>query len=498
MVQKIGILTMMAAAMLCWATVLPAAVEVSAPAKASPKALSETPAPAPAAAPSPAPEPTSWIDKADQWIDQTKTPTSWMKWGADLRIRDEYLSSPGLDAESKATGTKDNHTNWIRIRGRWWATFTPVKDVDLNLRIEWEGREWTHPNDVNPMWNKENVVFDTLNVKLTHVGGTPLTLTIGRQDIILGDGWLVLDGTPYDGSRTIFFDAVRATYEAKEIDTTADFIFIKNSFDSFGMVPLIHTYDTIPTKNYQMEQDETGFILWLTNRSLKNTEINGYYIFKDGHREVPMPFGGDNESIHTFGARVVGDIDDHWKYRAEGATQFGFRNGQRLQAYGFNSRLTYQFKDPMDNQLRVSFEYLSGDEPGTKGTNEGWVPLWGRWPQWSELYVYTVIFTGEQRVAEITDLERLAVGWSVKPTNKLTFAADYHLLFAPTNDKAGTAGFSNNGQFRGQLITLLATYDFTKHMKGHILSEFFFPGNFYTKPRDDIATMLRAEIYFTW
>ncbi len=94
----------------------------------------------------------------------------------------------------------------------------------------------------------------------------------------------------------------------------------------------------------------------------------------------------------------------------------------------------------MDNQLRVSFEYLSGDEPGTKGMNEGWVPLWGRWPQWSELYVYTVAFTGEQRIAEITDLERLAFGWSVKPTDKLTFAADYHLLFAPDERQGRHAG----------------------------------------------------------
>ncbi len=43
------------------------------------------------------------------------------------------------------------------------------------------------------------------------MGGMPLTATVGRQDIIEGVGWLVMDGTPLDGSRTVYFDAARFT-----------------------------------------------------------------------------------------------------------------------------------------------------------------------------------------------------------------------------------------------------------------------------------------------
>jgi hypothetical protein len=131
MTPRTGILMAAAAAlaalMLGAAPALKAATEISAPVESSPKALSATAAAAAAATPTapaatPEPAPQTWFDKADAWIDQTKTPVPWMKWGADLRVRDEYLSSAGLDAESRATGPKDNHTNWLRIRARWWRS----------------------------------------------------------------------------------------------------------------------------------------------------------------------------------------------------------------------------------------------------------------------------------------------------------------------------------------------------------------------------------------
>ena len=43
------------------------------------------------------------------------------------------------------------------------------------------------------------------------LSGVPLDFKIGRQDLFLGNGWLVGDGTPLDGSRTFYFDAIRAT-----------------------------------------------------------------------------------------------------------------------------------------------------------------------------------------------------------------------------------------------------------------------------------------------
>jgi hypothetical protein len=68
-------------------------------------------------------------------------------------------------------------------------------------------------------------MFDNLYVQADKPGGLPVKLKLGRQDIVLGNGWLMLDGTPLDGSRTIYLDALRATWSSGA--TSVEAILIK-------------------------------------------------------------------------------------------------------------------------------------------------------------------------------------------------------------------------------------------------------------------------------
>jgi hypothetical protein len=437
----------------------------------------------------------AYTDAIDEFIAKSKTPVPWFRWGADIRFRDEYINGAGLNHHSPARGTKGDELNYQRYRPRWWATLTPAKDIDLNMRIMWEGRHWSAP-DGTPEWVQGGVLMDILNLKLTNVGGSPLTMTLGRQDLMLGDGWLVMDGTPTDGSRTFFFDAARFTYDAKNINTTIDAIYIQQSGRGNDVCPPLLDDRTGPPARNVIEQDERGVILWAANKSIKNTEIDGYYMYKDSE---PIASDGDDGHIHTFGARVAGDATDHWRYRAEGAYEFGSNRNQYVRAFGLNSGLTYLLKDKWNNQWRaVQYEYLSGDDPHSRGTNEAFKLLWGRWTRWNEIIGYGWSATKEGRARDLTNMHRLTTGWSLNPVPKVELAADYHLLFAAENTFAGTAGFSEAGAFRGQLVTLLAKFDITKHLKAHILQEYFFPGNYYAAPRDDPGVFLRGELYFTW
>ena len=67
-------------------------------------------------------------------------------------------------------------------------------------------------------------IIDNLNVQWKKPLDLPATLTVGRQDIFLGDGWLVGDGTPEDGSFTYFLDSARGTYDLEDQNTTIDAI----------------------------------------------------------------------------------------------------------------------------------------------------------------------------------------------------------------------------------------------------------------------------------
>ncbi|MBE3095566.1 MAG: alginate export family protein [Planctomycetes bacterium] len=430
-------------------------------------------------------QPAGVLDRMDDWLDKTKTVAPWLTWGADLRLRNDYTNNSGLNKELAG-----HETNQQKYRPRWWMAVTPVKDIDLNVRIAWEGRHYSAP-DGTADFDHSACLIDNLNLKLTRIGGAPLSMTVGRQDIILGDGWLVSDGTALDGARTVFFDAVRLALDIEDAQTLVDVIYVDQTYSSNRWwAPPLHS-DHQPLN----EQNERGLVLYLTNRSVKNTELNAYYMYKESAFVVR---GGDDGHIHTFGGRMAGDLSDRWKYRAEGAHQFGLRNDRCLRAFGFNSALTYLFKDPWNAQVRGQYEFLSGDDPRTR-TNEAFVPLWSRADRWSQILSST--WTLETRKYDITNLHRLGPGFACNPTDRLELSGDYYLLFADENSMTGArnrANFSESGGFRGQMIQTQVRYQFTRHLKGRILTEFFFPGNYYTDARNDVATFLRGELYFTW
>lgn len=446
----------------------------------SSKALGQT-APAPA-------------EPAKSWVDEAKNPVPWLKWGADERIRHEYIDNPFFFD----TDPPGDVWSFTRLRSRAWTTITPAQNIDVNTRLTWEARHWDEPES-REGWDWSDVVWDNLNVRFSNLAGGNTTLTVGRQDIILGDGWLVLEGTPLDGSRTIYFDAARLTTDFKDAKTAVDLIYVQQYSDPDKWLSPINSKDF-----HNIEQDERGAIVWLTNKSIERTEINPYFIYKHDERVLA---NGDESDIYTFGTRTVHAFNQNWVGRVEGAYQFGNREnpamfgagtGDDLSAFGVNSRLTYNFNDNWKNALFVNYEFLSGDDPDSD-TNEQFDPLWGRWPQFSELYVYP--YATETRIAETTNLHRVGGGWQASPIARMDLMATYNALFADENTLGAQAGFSESGNFRGQLFTFLVRYKFNRFLAGHILAEHFVPGNYYDDegPRnDDDVTFLRGEIVITF
>jgi hypothetical protein len=467
-------LLMLAGAMIIGSMLCPAS---TASAQATTQAVTATAPPAPVES--------NWSD----FVASTKRPTPWFFWGADLRLRDEYYNNA-------TTFNKDitNHeAHYQRIRTRLWTTITPLPDLDLNARLVYEPRHYCQP-DSSDSWRNNEALFDILNVTWRNAFGLPLKFVVGRQDIVLGDGWHVAEGTPEDGSRTTFFDAVRATYELSEAKTTIDAIYIDQSatsdrwFDPFcnKRVPLIG-------------QDERGGILYVTNKSLEKTQIDGYFIYKHDMRAPARRRGtavGYNGNTYTYGGRVVHKFSDNWQLDSQIAQQLGDRNGNTVCAWGTNNKLTYFLRDQYDNQFRVGYEYLSGDDPNTS-TDESMRLPWGRWARLGDLSVY--MWVPETRVGDFTNMHRVQAGWSIKPNSVLEFSLDYNALFADENTLQGTGtGFSSNGPFRGHLGTAVLKYKFNQHVAGHLTGEIFCPGNYYTRFRNDPAFFLRYELTFTW
>ena len=493
------------------------------------KAVAGAPAAQPAAS-QPAAAPQQPPSAFEQFLQEIKKPTPWLTWGFDERLRAVY-SNNMLTLDGDTVG---HEREWQRFRSRLWGLFTPAENLAIDTRATWEWRNWCNSYETGSTYsgapgrgvglanpsaiNWDEVVFDRMNFSLKKLLDTPTTLTVGRQDLFFGNGWLVGDGTPLDGSRTFFLDAVRLTNQVNE-KNKLDLIYIEQQAASDQWLSPINDQE----RNFT-EQNERGAIAYWTNTSLEKTQIDVYYMWKhDSLPEVPPgafpaqypPFWARKSDIHAVGARAERTFDEHWKGRAEFAQEMGRQGNagatgvvqdmQALCAFGFNGRLDYLLNDPAKNGLHVGYEYLSGDDPGTKSTDEGFDPLWGRWPQWSELYLYT--WATETRIGEASNLHRVNLGWDTDLTPKWRLMTEYDLLFADENTGGNLlsnkywgpdGGFSDHGKFRGQLLVAKLIYKYAPHITGHLWTEFFFPGNYYSAARNDPAVFLRYELMLTF
>jgi hypothetical protein len=434
-------------------------------------------------------------------VQKIKQPVPWMNWGGDLRVRNEYFN----DLLTLNPNNPLHDQDYFRFRARVWSTVTPLEDLSFFARLTTEPREWLEPAGYSPYKGKIGLdwtegIIDGLNVQWRNILQQPATVTVGRQDIFLGDGWLVGEGTPYDGSWTTYLDSARLTYELKDLHTVFEAIgIIQDAYDD-GWLPTINNQNRIET-----EQNEKGAIFSVANTSLGTANVTGYFMYKHDDRVTSL---GDNADIYTIGARLTGLLGEHWKYSAEGAYQFGHKQDMNikfpyvstayrtLDAFGFNGKFAWLAKDKLNNQLNLSFEYLSGDHPGSQN-DEMFDVLWGRWPRWSEIGLYS--YAAESRVGQEADLIRFGPGWSITPMKNLDFSAAYYALFAaesvPTRESSATL-FSGNNNFRGHFIQSVLKYKINAHVSGHLWCECLFPGDFYV--HHDPMPFLRAEVAFTF
>ncbi|MBP7935395.1 MAG: hypothetical protein KA354_12180 [Phycisphaerae bacterium] len=474
-------------------------------------------------------------NEIESFIKATKNPFPWLNWGADIRARNEFVNNLGGVRSTDRRGNvmilnKDalNHeVDYQRYRTRWWATVTPVKNVEFYVRLTWEGWNYCAPDRLPDPSNarleaweqrpalsrgwiseRDQVLFDNLYVKLTDIGGLPITVTAGRQDIILGEGWLVMDGTPLDGSRTFYFDGIRTTTNLKDIKTTVDAMWFQIDAQGDAWLPMMRKTDW---PMYETEQDEMGAILYVTNRSIPNMSIEPYFMYKQNRHEEPSTSrrSGTDADIYTFGTRVAGTVGKNWKYSANVAGQFGSRdaptgipNNQNICAWATNNRLSYLFNDKWKNEVYFDYEYLSGDRSHryqVDGTYEAFDVLWGRYPRWTEGYGFA--YAAESRVFDLGNLHRFGPGWKASPTSAIDVGLYYNFLFADENtvyDLNPQNLIFAGGDFRGQLLVPYFKYAFNNHMFARVMPEFFFPGSYYKDASNDVGTFVRVEFVFTW
>jgi len=402
-----------------------------------------------------------------------------LSWGADVRLRSEYLDDAKLDDQAGSAEV------WRqRFRARLWTTVQPADRLSFTARLSTEPRYFARP-DIDDPWQRDEALIDQLFFDWKSTGPRPIRARVGRQDIVLGDEWLVRRGTPGDSSRTNFFDAVRMTLTLDDRGSDVDLIGLRNHANSAWLARPFNDAGLDLA-----EQDASGAILYARHRRFVETELDSYFIYK--HNDKVAGNGNDAE-IYTFGTRLAGALSHQWDYSAEFAPQFGYKNDTDIRALGLRGRLAYTLEDAWDSRLSLGYEYRSGhDDP-----DGAFDILWGRHGG-NIANIVGPLGTLEGQVCHPSNFHLIRLGWTARPTEAVCLACDWGPMFRDNNPFAGTAGFSDDGRLRGQLVTGTAQYAVNRHARTYVLCETFFPGDYYESPQDQAGTYLRWEVMLTW
>jgi hypothetical protein len=385
---------------------------------------------------------------------------------ADLRVRQEVLDGVYHFAP-------EHDRDWIRVRTRLGARAETGRHL-WELRLVNEHRHFLTP-DLDLDWDE--VLVDRLLWRWSP--REDLTVSLGRQDIIWPGGFLVLEGHPLDGSRTIFHDGVRLQAELGWGRLDAAVVHNQQRAD-LVLIDDLHRDLTLG--------EETGFLV-----RLARGDWSGAFIVKDsdgagdlrtwtwsGRYHGPLARWGDLEAelaVQRQDGRVATVTPD-------GVTPRG--DGWALAGQAFLAR-------PLGaGDLTVGGFYYSG--PGEH--LEPFHAPWGDWPKWSELYIYTLLgesTPGRPHVAawENVAAPRVELTWPLG--ERLGARAGASWLLAPAADWSS----------RGLLLQAELTAGLPYGLDGHLLYEWFDPGAFHDGRHglpalEDAAGFLRWQVSWAY
>lgn len=411
-------------------------------------------------------------------------------WGGDIRLRGVTFDNIPISADPPGV-TRGGKNVFFRGRTRIWGQYTFSDMVLFKARLVNEFRSYEEGSGTNTYDFPDEFVFDHLYLDFKNLADGKLDLRIGRQDLMYGNGRVILDGNPLDGSRTIYFNAVKASLKWPE--TVVDLLGIYNeAVDDLAinsqdrdLVGLVGKYPT--------DMVESGGGIYLKNTSIQKMPFEAYYMYKnesDYEYWVPGADGApstkvvqpDDLDLHTLGVRLMPKFSDTLSGNLELAGQMGERGAQDVDGWMVDAKLSNKFTmDTFCPTGSIGFYHLSGDDPGTTD-DEGWNPLWARWPQYSELYVYSFDVDGAGRWSNVT-MPYVEVDLPVHAKAGFTILGGY--MLAPEENGPG------GGDERGFLGTCWFKYKLSNTWSGHVLAEMVEPGNYYNV--DDTAYFVRVE-----
>jgi hypothetical protein len=415
-----------------------------------------------------------------------------MEWtyGGELIVRQEYFNNIPIVADPPGV-TRNGENHLFRVRPRLWSSLKVNDDVILFGRVVDEFRHYEKPD--NDTWDfPDELIVENLYADFTNLLDGQVEVRIGRQDLIYGTGKVLLEGTPLDASRSIYFDAVRVRFKGVEnlkVDLLGIYNQPKNQLALGNLKRDLTGYD--PAFN---DLIESGGGIYASCRRMPEMGMDLYYLFKNETRWINR--AGERQpgrETHAVGTRLLPKVSAAVTPELELAYQFGETDDDRdISAYMIDATVKYAIPDTKAT-VGAGWYHLSGDKPGTDKV-EGWNPLWARYPQYSELYVYA--FDAEA-AAYWSNVSMPNVTCAYMHSDTWTTKALVGYLTAPEANGPG------GGDVRGWLATVrtdfllfASVFGTSDALKAHVVFEVLDPDDYYKVT--DAAYYARWEVNYTF
>jgi hypothetical protein len=349
---------------------------------------------------------------------------------------------------------------------------------------------------------------------------SPLTLTIGRQDLWFGRGFIVglNQQNPGAGAGAQGNNLVPVgNLAAPEYTAINSFDAIKAVLD-YDPWTISGIYSKIYEDAIQANDDVDLFGINVGYKfDAYKGEAEAYWFMKKDNSVGEISAIKHGNDVHTIGLRGSFDPIDVVSIFGEGAYQCGQYVGSRMQ---LNSRDRSAWAIDVGGEWRylaekfswkpkVGAEYIfySGNEPESNpdiasGDYYGWNPMYrgkfdsairefvGRWYATAR-YPARANYTQSCADASFTNQHQVVFKGSLQPIESLTLNANYNLFW---NQEDYDVANSKSGGFIGQEVDLQATWDYTEDVSFNVLAAWFIPGEVYYDNLSDAATDLVGSV----
>ena len=427
--------------------------------------------------------------------------------GADIRFRHEMMKNvPGLPGGGRAmNAVRINEKSHMRFRVRAWAEAATKVGESARLRFYTrfadEFRWYIKPTTGKNTFPDE-VFLDNLFLEGTGFFGGLLDFTIGRQDInrLYGLDHIFVDGTPGDGSRSLFADMARMSLNFAD-DSKLDFFFMYNKDDNnlrWGTERGNNRSMTGLGGGAEPEMDDWGCGIVWSDRFFSDIPYQFFAIQKQASSYKLK--GEKHPSFHRelFGAKVVPQITESIALQLEAMGQVGRNgNGNTLTGWSTYSGVNWQGDvSGFKSNASIGFHVMSGDKNAADedGGYHAWDPMWARGVNDSELFLNGTHYG----TAWWSNMMFLKSSFGVEFSRHHGLKLSAGPMFAQREDSLG----GGNGNFKGLLsqvrydVPIMKAENNDFEMFGHIVVEHFNPGDYFQSERPGWFIRWQVEVKF--